>query len=91
MIGYEIKELFVCGMSFFQTKNRYNISKERTYTIANGGTPPSSLFNKPGHDLQKEVSFLRKKIKNLEHISGDSYFNKIILNKCWQGIKNVLY
>lgn len=79
ILQFEVKELYVCGMSFFKTNNRYNTSKENTYTIANGGIPPKSLYTKPGHNLNKEITFLSRKLKNFDNVTGDDYFKKIIL------------
>ena len=76
IIQCDIEELYVCGMSFFKTKNRYNISKERTYTVANNGVSPRSLKTKPGHNIHKEISFLQKKLKGLKNVTGDDYFLK---------------
>ena len=77
ILEYNIKKLYICGMSFFQTPSRYNSSKEKICTIVNGGKPPPSLYTKPGHDIGKEVEYLKSIIKNNTHISGDYYFKNI--------------
>jgi hypothetical protein len=65
LLEYNIRELFVCGMSFYTTKTRYN-----KYRSKFGGT----LSGPPGHNINAEISFLQTHLHNYDNISGDDMF-----------------
>lgn len=65
LLEYNIRELFVCGMSFYTTKTRYN-----KYRSKFGGT----LSGPPGHNINAEISFLQTYLHNYDNISGDDMF-----------------
>jgi len=77
----EIKELFVCGFSFYTTKYNYNKSKSKIWL--NHGPTDQNIMRLSGHDTYKEVICLKKLLGNtkINKIDGDSLFRKIILSK----------
>ena len=87
LMDCDFEQLYIAGMSFYQTDRKYNLAAQKTLTNANGGVIPASCFNPrgqcPGHNIPKEVDYLRNKVANCKHtkgknISGDYYFGKTI-------------
>ncbi len=81
LLQLEIKELFVCGFSFYTTKYNYNKSKSKIWL--NHGPTDQNIMRLSGHDTYKEVICLKKLLGNtkINKIDGDSLFRKIILSK----------
>ena len=72
----ETKNIFVAGFSWYKTKFSYN------KTLFNFLEPFGfDNKNKLGHKNDIEIKFLRTLFSNNKNISGDAYFNTIILNK----------
>ena len=59
LLKCDFKKLYICGMSFYQTKRRYNKSAEKVYTAANQGITPAFCYMKSGHDTGKEIKYLQ--------------------------------
>jgi hypothetical protein len=78
VLEYSLSQLYICGMSFYQTSRRYNLSAERAYITANKNIPPAHLTLPGGHNTTHQVGFLRNKLKRYD-IDGDDYFKKIIM------------
>lgn len=81
----ELKNLHISGMSFYQTKTRYNKATQKSLTNANNGVTPAFCFSPPGHDIGKEIQFLKKQIIDYKYLkcekmSGDYFFEKIFPN-----------
>tara|TARA_A100001515_G_scaffold43035_2_gene33956 strand:- start:111 stop:824 length:714 start_codon:yes stop_codon:yes gene_type:complete len=82
LMNCNLKDLFICGISFYKTHKRYNSSLQQTLTAANNGITPNFCFAPPGHDVEKEIDFLqnefiRYKYLKCKNIGGDQFFKNI--------------
>ena len=80
LLNYNIEKLYICGMSFFETKEKYNNSTKNTLIRSNNGIPPKCLNPKPGHNVKKEVDYLKQFFVSCKNVDGDYYFKKIFKN-----------
>ncbi len=82
ILNYDFKSLYICGFSFYTTKNKWNEGKKEFMKVYSRNIVEHNI-RKPGHDINNEVLSLKKIIsKNIDKsISGDQLFKKIILSK----------
>lgn len=80
LLNSNIKELYVCGFSFYLTKYRYQPEKMELWKIPKQNQHGHNIrFS--GHDTRKEIRFLKKEVNKLSHVTGDKYFKNVILSK----------
>lgn len=78
LLEYDIEELFICGMSFYKTKLRYNDGFINAMTEMK--LPEAQdAYKPPGHSVQNEIDYLKKNIKKYPFVTGDFYFEELIL------------
>ena len=76
MLEYNVKELYVCGMSFYTTKIRYN-DAQISY-LKKHNLPVRHSYQPASHNSMKEMQYIRKIALNYPNLMGDDYFNKLI-------------
>ena len=81
ILNYDFKSLYICGFSFYTTKNKWNEGKKNYMKVYSSSISEHNI-RKPGHDINKEVQGLKKLIsENNRNIFGDILFERIILSK----------
>jgi len=80
LLNQELKELYVCGFSFYLTKYRYHPTKIEWWRIPDQNKHKHNL-RQGGHDTRKEVIALRKLLRSNSIVNGDKLFNKVIMSK----------
>lgn len=80
LLNSNIKELYVCGFSFYLTKYRYQPERMELWKVPKQNQHGHNI-RISGHDMRKEIVFLKKEVHKFNQISGDNYFKKILLPK----------
>ena len=75
---FSIKQLFVCGFSFYLSKKRYYPHRAK---MENKAYNRNVNKEKSGHDALKEITYLNKIFSNRNNVDGDLWFKEIVINK----------
>mgnify|MGYP003112674986 FL=1 len=78
LLEYDLKELFIGGISFYQTKARYNQGFINTMTQMKL-KEVELQYRPPGHNLQQEIYYFKQNISKYPFVTGDFYFTKLFL------------
>jgi hypothetical protein len=74
LLEYELKELFICGMSFYKHEGIF------VNTPAYHSSHRTSFIRQGGHGIDESIPYLRKKIKHRNNVFGDSFFEELLLD-----------
>jgi hypothetical protein len=78
LLEYDLEELYICGMSFYQTKIRYN--DDFIDAMVKMNLPEAKhAYQPPGHSVQNEIDYFRKNLPKYSFVNADPYFTKLIL------------
>tara|TARA_B100000161_G_C33537187_1_gene408942 strand:- start:647 stop:1438 length:792 start_codon:yes stop_codon:yes gene_type:complete len=82
ILKQDYKYLYICGFSFFTTKYMYHESRKKYETLVSEKKSRHNI-RKPGHDIHKEVIYLRSLFDEADRINidGDRLFKKVILSR----------
>ena len=72
---YDLKELYICGMSFYQTSMRYH--DEEIEFFNNIVKKDVKAHTPGGHNSQVELRYFRENLKKYPFVTGDYYFKKL--------------
>lgn len=73
-----LKELYICGFSFYLTKYRYQPERMELWKVPKQNQHGHNI-RISGHDTRKEIAFLKKEVAKFDQISGDYYFKNVLL------------